>query len=1278
MSSPENASPTADHEFDVFISYTGKDRALAAILQSALERYDIPPGFELSGPRLSVFRYETDMRGSRYYSSIDHLLESSRRLLVVCSPSARASRYVNDEITRFLRRQSWAEVILVIAAGKPNNAAHQEAEKAFPDPLLSDGDWPLAADLSDFEPRRNRLHDPDWASQWHFILAGVLGMPRRLIDEREWRAEQALAEADARSSFEIAGLLSELGRRGEALVRLASAHASAPPSPLRRSLHLATVAAFPELIVDHIVGLSSPIIGGRLAADGSTLVTWDRANVSRLIDVPTGSVLVEATHGDRVVGATFLKNGWAATYSRHNETVFLHASEKPRRWKTPPLVTKVVEAPAGDLIALQSFKAITLWSWTDGQLLSGTDRLNREGVRTAIVFTSDGDRLLAANDRVLATIDRAGVAATSCSSPLVIHQEVPELAAILASTGDTLGLLMHNEDASELSLSVLVQSAGRVSKACVGPELTQLCWVDVAGQLSIRDLLVSQEQRSAPRRSGFLGRWLARGHLREAGASDHRVVVAAGLDPEQTELAFWNGDAVVVAVDKRSASTYSTDGERHWTYAFPTAEADEPDISIQHDCDLLIHLPALDNDVTILDLASGTPVQLCRPPANAVQGITSAEDSGHFAVPCGELELPIHRRTRARPAARIRYYGVAHFAPWGDRPCVAFEGQDEGLEVIDAATGRRAFPPVPRASKLSSLTLSRDGAALFGRTRYGRQHVEAWIADGPEARPLTIGLTNNVRWSADFETGRPTPAAAVSEDARQVAISWFGDIELGIVGSDFAITESLAHTDRGSVTGLWFSPGSGHRLLSRSTNNDVRLWETSTREPVGAPVTFDGPIVGAGFTEGGRVLAWSADGSFAIMDLESGEQVRCRHPEQRVLEGGINDLRASADKRLLLSAGQDHTVRSWDAVTGEEVGEPTVFPFPVKGLAPSDDTERVLAWGANTVTLWSPWNGAKLAPDVRTDGIVISAFWTRDNERIAVMDEREVRLYDPESAQCVAGPWHHRGASIRAAFVDRSLVTWTTDGRAAVHDTATDGATEDLRVAAERATGLGFDPNRRSARPLSAGEFAALRTADTEDVLTELYESGGSWRCSFPTNRLIPDDELRNFLRDEGLFDRLMNPVGRPDDFELAETGFVHHPTERLLWEAGGSAEPVDVHGAVECVRAANERRQGDRSGWRLPKVAEAAATLSPQLGDRRRHQAPPFSGAQEVIWTCDTPGERLAWIVDYASGQLVAGTVSELRAYVRLVCDLSEPLPRRGDVVQRQADSDGGLSSAS
>ena len=140
--------------FDVFLSYSRKDAAFAAQLDKALRSYRPPKDLPVPQRRLNVFRDQTDMLGVELKRALGDQLNRASKLVVLCSPDARASPYVNHEIETFGRVRGGEHIVPVLVRGLPNNEARpaQERELAFPAALVHILPTPLAADFRGFRP----------------------------------------------------------------------------------------------------------------------------------------------------------------------------------------------------------------------------------------------------------------------------------------------------------------------------------------------------------------------------------------------------------------------------------------------------------------------------------------------------------------------------------------------------------------------------------------------------------------------------------------------------------------------------------------------------------------------------------------------------------------------------------------------------------------------------------------------------------------------------------------------------------------------------------------------------------------------------------------------------------------------------------------------------------------------------------------------------------------------------------------------------------------------
>jgi WD40 repeat protein len=172
---------------DAFISYSRKDRAFAVSLQKALAGYRPPKELPVPQRHLDVFRDEDDFTGAEYYESLSIHLGDAAKLIVLCSPAARASAFVDDEIRRFVQAKGPQHIIALLVAGIPNNEAApgQEALMAFPQALCDALQMPLAQDYRGFDPRKQRIDRGRYEAAWYTTLANLYDISRAEIEQRD-------------------------------------------------------------------------------------------------------------------------------------------------------------------------------------------------------------------------------------------------------------------------------------------------------------------------------------------------------------------------------------------------------------------------------------------------------------------------------------------------------------------------------------------------------------------------------------------------------------------------------------------------------------------------------------------------------------------------------------------------------------------------------------------------------------------------------------------------------------------------------------------------------------------------------------------------------------------------------------------------------------------------------------------------------------------------------------------------------------------------------------
>jgi WD40 repeat protein len=137
--------------------------------------------------------------------------------------------------------------------------------------------------------------------------------------------------------------------------------------------------------------------------------------------------------------------------------------------------------------------------------------------------------------------------------------------------------------------------------------------------------------------------------------------------------------------------------------------------------------------------------------------------------------------------------------------------------------------------------------------------------------------------------------------------------------------------DAGSGKFLFPLPGGGlgccrNRPLAVSTDGKllatafgdlgVRIWDTTTFQPLIELLGHKEPVTSAGFSpDGGRLVTGSDDKTAKVWDIRTGQEVL-------TLEGHKSSVRSAGffpDGRRILTSSWDGTIRIWDAATDPQV-----------------------------------------------------------------------------------------------------------------------------------------------------------------------------------------------------------------------------------------------------------------------------------------------------------------------------------------------------------------------
>jgi len=1046
--------PDVSYKYWAFISYSHRDAQWAKWLHKRIEGYRLPTKLvqhssdETSIPSklAPVFRDQDELPTSSDLGTvIARNLEASRHLIVVCSPDAAQSRWVNEEILTFQRLERSDRIHLLIVDGEPKASAHPDAteKECFPSAIthhidsngmLSEAQIePLAADARagkdsrhdamlrlisgmlgvgfdelkrrDLQRRQRRLLGTMIATiilalaMFGLTLAAVMGQREANLQRSKALAAQARSdEAALVAARERDTAKQRLARNywNNAVAQRDSYHdlikAShyfaraatefSPSSPDAKNARLATAALVHNNRLEHILTHSDAVVGARLNEDETRFLTWCQDGSVALWDLRSAKQLLLVKHDRWVDDAMF------------------GADEK-------------------SILTQGRDGAVRLWDAETGKLLLD---LRHQGEVGGAVLSQDQSQVLS-----WAYEEKAA---------LLWNVETGDVARRFAHDTVLMGAVFSGDERRILTWgydgTVYLWDRGSDKPLYVLKRASPCYHATFNREES--QILVSCEK------AVFL--WdPAQGTTFDIADFDGRVNGAA-FDTEERQVVSWSNDGTVQVWRSRQGkvATFRHGG----SVSGAVFAADERQVlSWSHDGTVRLWDTETQKEIVQFDHEF------------QVNGATFAGQDNRILSWGNDGTSQLWDAETARPLLQFRHNGPVFGATFSrDQRRLLTWGFDKTLRIwnLSPSFGFKDFKHDDLVwhaqfnldfSRL--LTSSGDKTARLWNVatgvslrHYAHQHTVYGAAfNGDESRVLTWSRDGVARvW--DAETGQTLGAV---QHAKGVVFASFID------GSDSFISYGLDRTLRvwhaetrsdtvidSHVSQVSFAQNARHVISWHREDNAVHLLECATGNTIATRQWREDQRIGAAFDASGeRVLIWDSDRLAQVLDVSTGDelvQLKAAYAFQNATfdQGG----------RRIASWHLDEPVRVWDADSGTLVFD-IPRERPVVDVAFSGDNSQILVISEdNSAQLWDAETGRALAQMKGRQWDHLPVFNKEGSRLLTSHRDGVARVWDTGSGDLLAELG--RSNSARGAIFgdDDQILIWYQDGTLRLWDVRTE------------------------------------------------------------------------------------------------------------------------------------------------------------------------------------------------------------------------------------------------
>ena len=855
-------------QYNAFISYShAGDGRLAPALQSALQRF-AKPWYRLRA--LRVFRDTTSLAAApSLWGSIEQALERSEYFLLLASPEAAASFWINQEVTWWLQNRSPGTMLIVLTGGRllwdqPKEDFDRDVTTALPPALLGRlSEEPLYVDLCWARNEEHlSLRNTRFRSAILDLAATLHGRPKDELDGDDVREHRRTVRI-ARSAAGVLALLTAAA--------IVAAVIAIDQQGIARSRELAANARTaltidPELSL--ILAKAAVETKRTEQAESALQEALQRSNVR----------LVQRGHSREVTNALFAGD----------DAVSVGFDAKVLVWDAKTGAVKRQHAGhrmaiCDMMVATADGSRATLWSLTDG-----TERAS---------LPEQADII----DDLAISPDCQWIATAGRDKKAQIYS---------TATGQPAGPVIEDSDI--------------LSKVRFSPNSRWLATGRIYNRIDIWEVPTGRHVLSTP---GYSVAFSPDSRLLVAGGADNTGMRVWDLgDRRLIETAYAQPGVINSIEFSPDGSLFVTPGSDQTARVWDVRKLRPVAVLSGHTDDVvaanfshdgrLIATASHDRTARVWVARTGKLVAELRGHSDVVNSAVFARDDkrvlttsadgtvriwevgmGSPVLALAESQEPdasedpalIQILESASPTGLVRgLRTIQQVAFSQDGRLILFATDTGTTEVWERGTGQQ------RANVSGTIAaFSPDGTVFATGTEDGSVGVFR-TSDGEPVRSLGAhkDLVSGLRFSAD---GRFVASASEDGTAQIFAVA---------TGERVALLEG--HVD--ALSGIWFSPD-GSRVLTASFDHTAALWHLPDGKREHS-LQHDESVWAAEFSrDGSRVATADFSGIARIWEVSSGKLLK----ELEGHKNGIVDIHFDASGEQILTAGSDGTARIWTA-----------------------------------------------------------------------------------------------------------------------------------------------------------------------------------------------------------------------------------------------------------------------------------------------------------------------------------------------------------------------------